>query len=151
MNDGELALTLLKSASSPEMRADNRVHTFTYAITAWEGSFAESNALYEGLALNVPARVSTGTGEDFSLAAVDSKNIIIDTIKPAEDGSGDIIIRMYEGMKMDTYACVTSMLFSGNVYSCNMLEEVEEQLNALDGKLELHFRPFEIKTIRITK
>ena len=81
MNDGELALTLLKSASSPEMRADNRVHTFTYAITAWEGSFAESNALYEGLALNVPARVSTGTGEDFSLAAVDSKNIIIDTIK----------------------------------------------------------------------
>lgn len=151
MNDGELALTLLKSASSPEMRADNRVHTFTYAITAWEGSFAESNALYEGLALNVPARISTGTGEDFSLAAVDSKNIIIDTIKPAEDGSGDIIIRMYEGMKMDTSACVTSMLFSGNVYSCNMLEEVEEQLNALNGKLDLHFRPFEIKTIRITK
>ena len=52
---------------------------------------------------------------------------------------------------MDTSACVTSMLFSGNVYSCNMLEEVEEQLNALNGKLDLHFRPFEIKTIRITK
>ena len=35
MNDNRLELTLLRAAASPVMRADNGVHHFTYAFTAW--------------------------------------------------------------------------------------------------------------------
>ena len=39
MNANALELTLLRAAASPEMRADNKIHRFTYGFTAWEGSF----------------------------------------------------------------------------------------------------------------
>ena len=54
MNGNALQLTLLRAAASPEMRADNGRHTFTYAFTAWEGSFMDSDVVREAYALNVP-------------------------------------------------------------------------------------------------
>ena len=51
----------------------------------------------EAFFLNQPAlAVAGGTpGEAFCLAAVEAPNIVVETIKQAEDGDG-IIVRMYE-------------------------------------------------------
>ena len=149
MNDNALELTLLRASASPEMRADNRVHRFTYAFTAWEGSFAQSDVLRDALALNVPASVVPGRSSDFSAFSVDRKSVIIDTVKPAEDGSGDLILRVYEAMNAAGTAKLKVNLPAKKAYLCDMLENVQEELTLQEGELELSFRSFEIKTIRL--
>ena len=167
MNGNSLELTLLRASASPEMRADNKVHHFTYAFTAWEGSFMDSDVVRQGYELNVKPYVAAGSGQDFSLLSIDRSNIILDTMKPAEDGSGDIILRLYESKKAETSAGVQlspELLGAGgalnrgedrasdcHVYACDMLENVTEELPVTDGALALSFHPFEIKTVRISR
>ena len=148
MNGSSLELTLLRGAASPEMRADKGHHKFTYAFTAWEGSFTDSDVVRKGYELNVKPYVFEGKTESFSLAQTDKKNIIIDTVKPAEDGSGDVILRLYEAAGAATTATVRTML-KGNAALCNMLEEQQDSIGEFDGELALDFRAFEVKTVRI--
>lgn len=167
MNGNSLELTLLRASASPEMRADNKVHHFTYAFTAWEGSFMDSDVVRQGYELNVKPYVAAGSGQDFSLLSIDRGNIILDTMKPAEDGSGDLILRLYESKKAAVTARIQfspELLGAGSalnggedcasdchVYACDMLENVAEELPVTDGALALSFHPFEIKTIRISR
>jgi alpha-mannosidase len=70
----------------------------------------------------------------------------------AEDGSGDIIVRLYESKK----AAVNTKLHAAftkkfKAYECDMLENAKTKLPVKDGALELSFRAFEIKTIRLSK
>ena len=151
MNGNALELTLLRAAASPQMRADNGEHTFTYAFTAWEGSFMDSPVVREAYDLNVPLQVAAGACEPFSAFAVDKENVFIDTIKPAEDGSGDIILRLYEAKKADTACRLTVGVPAGEVWACDMLENKLEKLNDLGGEIDLHFGTFEVKTLRIVR
>ena len=150
MNGNALELTLLRASASPEMQADNRTHHFTYAFTAWEGSFEESDVLRDALALNVPAAVVPGKRTDHSAFSVNKKSVIIDTVKPAEDGSADLILRVYEAMNAPGNAKIRTDLPVKKAYICDMLENIQEELEITDGVLELPFRGFEIKTIRLS-
>lgn len=155
VNENQMELTLLKAAASPEMRADNRVHHFTYAIMGFEGSFEESSVVKEGLKLNVAPLCAEGTLDAFSLACVDKEHIFIDAVKLAEDGSGDLILRLYEAAKTACNACLTLPLSARAVFETDM-----EEANPVPVSLEKHedktlvslsFRPFEIKTLRVKK
>ncbi len=148
VNGSSMELTLLRGAASPEMRADKGHHHFTYAFTAWEGSFIDSDVIRQGYELNVKPIVFKGKYDNFSFADIDKKNIFLDTIKPAEDGSGDIVLRLYEAAGAATKAKVKTVL-KGEAYLCNMLEEESEKTEFADGELLLDFRAFEVKTIRI--
>jgi len=151
MNGNELQLTLLRAAASPEMRADNGVHTFTYAFTAWEGSFLDSPVVEEAYDLNVPLQTAPGTLEGFSAFFVDKRNVFIDTVKPAEDGSGDVIVRLYESKKADTDCTLGIRIPCGRVWACDMLENRLEELEVQEGCVRLHFHIFEVKTLRISR
>jgi len=150
MNGNELQLTLLRAAAAPEMRADNGVHTFTYAFTTWEGSFIDSPVVDEAYDLNVPLQVAPGTCEGFSAFFVDEPNVFIDTVKPAEDGSGDVILRLYESKKADTSCTLGINIPVGKVWACDMLENKLEELEVEEDCVSLHFHTFEVKTIRIS-
>lgn len=150
MNGNALELTLLRAPSCPEMQADNRVHQFTYGFTAWEGSFADSDVVRQGYELNVEPQVSHGRTERFSAVSIDRENVILDTMKPAEDGSGDIVLRLYESKKSATSAKVRCA-FGSRAYLCDMLENVLSEVPVEDGKIDLNFKAFEIKTVRIVK
>lgn len=153
MNGNALELTLLRATTSPEMRADNRVHHFTYAFTAWEGSFVDSDVVRQGYEVNVKPLVTAGALEKFSALSIDKANIILDTMKPAEDGSGDIVLRLYESKKaaVSTKVTLSSALNADKVYLCDMLENSMEEISLKDNTLDLTFNAFEIKTIRIVR
>ena len=151
MNGNAIELTLLRAPSAPEMRADNGVHTFTYAFTAWEGSFIDSPVVDEAYDLNVPLQVAPGTLEGFSAFFVDEPNVFIDTVKPAEDGSGDVIIRLYESKKADTDCTLGINIPCGKVWACDMLENKLEELEVEEDCVKLNFHTFEVKTLRIAK
>ncbi len=146
--DNELRLTLLRAAASPEMRADNGHHEFAYAFTAWEGTFFESPVVRDAYALNVPLRVINGACEPFSAFRVDADNVFIDTVKPAEDGSGDIIIRLYEAKKADTRCVLTISKPFGRAFVCDMLENIKEEAVIEKNSVSLSFHTFEVKTLR---
>lgn len=149
MNQNRLELTLLRAAMSPVLRSDNGVNKFTYAFTAWEGSFAECDIVYQGYEMNVKPIVMEGA-LDVSFIHIDQPNIVLDTVKMAEDGSGDIILRLYESKKAAVTTNIHVNVDYENAYLCDMLENKLEEVQEVNGGLSVPFRAFEIKTIRIT-
>lgn len=151
MNGNALQLTLLRAAASPEMRADNGRHTFTYAFTAWEGSFMDSDVVREAYALNVPMVTCSGSCEPFSAFDLDAPNVFIDTVKPAEDGSGDLILRLYEAKRAATACHLNIHVPAKKVWACDMLENRQEELPVSEGSVPLDFHTFEVKTLRLER
>ena len=147
----EIALTLLRAAACPDPHADQGEHHFVYSYYLWDGPFADCGVVREGCELNVPVTAVNGAAETFSLMRVDAPNVIIDTVKAAEDGSGDTIIRLYESKHAACDACLTLNLPAGAVYACDMLENPSEQLPLQDGRVYLSFRCFEVKTLRVKR
>lgn len=75
--------------------------------------------------------------------------VIKHTVKPAEDGTDDVIVCLYE-CKRSTTKCRLSTLFSfTSAARTNILEAAEDDLAIHDGSVVLTFRPFEIKTLRM--
>ncbi|MBQ7291208.1 MAG: alpha-mannosidase [Clostridia bacterium] len=152
VNGNSMELTLLRSGACPDLRTDNRVHRFTYAFTAWEGDFTSCDVVKQAYELNVKPAVVKGGALDTSYLSVDNDNIIIDTVKMAEDGSGDIIVRLYESKKAAVSTKLHAAFTEGfKAYSCDMLENIEEELAVANGTVDLSFRAFEIKTLRLSK
>lgn len=149
MEDGALELTLLRAGACPDMQADNRIHTFTYGAAAWNGSFQESDVVKQGYEINVPPLVINGITDTFSLADTGSDHIVIEAVKLAEDGSGDLIFRLYECKKRIDSTAVKINLPVKAAWLCDMLENKEEEVSVTDGAVILDFRAFEIKTVRI--
>ncbi len=104
----------------------------------------------EGYDLNVPAICAAGSAGEASILSVDAPNVVIEAVKPAEDGSGDIVVRLYECKRTATACVLSTSLPVTSAAETDMLEQHQADL-ALDGKsIALTFRPFEIKTVRLT-
>ncbi|MBN1248967.1 MAG: alpha-mannosidase, partial [Anaerolineae bacterium] len=148
--DDEIKLTLLKSALAPDMHADLGVQTFTYAFYAWHGGFGDSELVRESYDLNAPLMTVPGDASTRSLFSVDAPNVVVEAVKPAEDGTEDVIVRLYEAKRMTTACTLTTSLPVTSVASTDMLEmTVLEALDVADGRIALSFRPFEVKTLRL--
>ena len=88
-------------------------------------------------------------GESFSLAGLDAPNVVLETIKRAEDGDG-AIVRMYECENSLTNVTLDWNLPFHAAESCNCLEQPDgEPVEVKDGKITFTVKPYEIKTIRI--
>ncbi len=151
VNGNSINLTLLKSALAPDMTADKGRQEFTYAFYAWNGTLFDSGLVQEGYDLNVPPVAAQGQGGEGSLFGVDASNVIVETVKPAEDGSGDVVVRLYESMRTATRCTLSTALPFGSAWQTNMLEKVECDLALKDGQIVLDLHPFEVKTIRLSK
>jgi alpha-mannosidase len=142
-------LTLLKSAMAPDMTADKGLQQVTYALYTWNGSLAESGLVREAYDLNVPVMVAPGTAVEGSLFHLDADNIIIETVKPAEDGTPDLIMRLYEAKRSTTRCALKTCLPVRSASLVNLVEEEIGKLELNNGQVSLDFRPFEIKTVRL--
>lgn len=142
-----IELTLLRAAASPEMGSDQGGHHFRYGFTAWEGPFASSLVVHQGLSFNEPPSVIPGLTSRFSAFSADHPGMIIDTLKPADDGSGDLILRLYESRKADTFFHLRSDLPVLSLRLCDMLETPAGDCLPPDARL--HAAPFQVLTLRI--
>ncbi len=143
-------LTLLKSATAPDMQADRGLQEFTYSFYAYSGSFAESRLVEEAYELNVPVLAMPGAGPATCFFSVDAANVMIEAVKPAEDGSGDVIVRLYEAKRSATECKLRLGLAARRVQQTDMLEENPQPLALGHDGIALSFRPFEIKTLRFS-
>jgi alpha-mannosidase len=147
--ENSMNLTLLKSALAPDPMADKGIQTFTYSIFYWMGSFSDSDVVREGYELNYPVLVQPGDAGEASIFSLDAANIVLETVKMAEDGSEDIIVRLYEAKRNSTRCSLSTKLPVIKAIQTDMLEKNLKELTISHGKIELDFRPFEIKTVRL--
>jgi alpha-mannosidase len=145
-----MMLSLLKSPTAPDDRADRGRQEFTYSVMLWCGSLAQSGVVQEGWELNVPPVTTRGDGGEKSMLQVSEPNIVIDTVKPAEDGSGDVIVRLYESSRSATRCRLTVSLPAAAACECDMLENEIAPLKVTAGTMELDFRAFQVKTVRLS-
>ena len=145
-----ISLTLLKSPLAPDMTADKGRQVFTYSLYLWNGTLLDSDVVREAYDLNVPIMTASGGAGERSLWSVDAPNVIIDTVKPAEDGSGDIVVRLYEAKRAATTCALRSAIPIAAARLTDMLERGDERVEVRDGAVPLTFRAFEIKTVRLT-
>ncbi len=142
-------LTLLRAAASPQMRSDNGVHTMKFAFLGYEGDFAQADAVQAGYELNVPVHVFADVEKNLSFASVDRKNVILETIKPAEDGSGDLILRLYEACGAACTATITLASEIAQAWKTNLLEANEDKIVCDTHQIPLNLKAFEIRTVRV--
>ena len=143
---GELRISLLRSPTSPDPEADQGPHSFVYAIVPHAGGWREAGIVAEGARFNTPLRW-TSLDRSGSLAAVDDPNVVLDTIKPAED-SDAVVLRLYEAHGARGTARI-SLGFPFSVAArANALEEEEgDELAVEDGAIALSYRPHEVATV----
>lgn len=114
----------------------------------------ESGVIRQGYDFNVEPFVAKGSMPSFEAVRISRKNVLLETMKPAEDGSGDLVLRLYEAAGAAVEAEVTVDLTVREAYECNMLEEKKRRLWETEGEtpsLRLSFRAFEIKTLRLCR
>ena len=81
----ELRVSLLRAPKSPDPDADMGRHEFAYALLPHAGGWREACVLAEAIRFNAPLRWRPGTSQLPSFAALDDPNLVLDTIKRAED------------------------------------------------------------------
>ncbi|WP_238404280.1 alpha-mannosidase [Paenibacillus paridis] len=145
-------LTLLRSPTWPDERADEGKHEFTYALHVWNKGFISNPVIREAYELNCPVLTLPGQAVPApSLLACDRDNIIIESVKLAEDGSGDWIARLYEAKGASTRCLITAGIPIRSACETDMLEKqvvVTLELRQASQGIALAFTPFEVKTVR---
>ncbi|WP_199616718.1 alpha-mannosidase [Paenibacillus alkalitolerans] len=153
-----LDLNLLRSPSYPDPEADRAEHEFTYSLYPHKGDHIQAEVYKRGYELNIPLRTAvkannlgsegklTGT---HSFLKLDHPNVMIETVKRAEDGE-DVVIRLYEtaGTRIQTNLYIGFQM--SEAWLADLMEERVQQLDINEQTLTLSFTPFEIKTLRLT-
>lgn len=154
IHDGKMTLSLVKSGILPNPTTDQEEHFFTYALLPHMGDYNAAFVQKEAYCLNVPAyavRMEEDGADTFdvpSLFTVSAPNVIAETVKPAEDGSG-IIVRMYEDHNARTAVTLAWHKEMKRIAECDLME------NEIGGAAEntatyaFTIKPFEIKTFKI--
>ncbi|MFD4545867.1 alpha-mannosidase [Streptomyces sp. NPDC058466] len=141
-------LSLLRSPHSPDPQADRGHHRFSYALLA--GARIEE-AIAGGYALNLPLRPAPG--QTRPLVALDTQDVVVESVKLADDRSGDVVVRLYEACGGAVTARLTAGFPLTAVHDCDLLERPERELSQGldDATVELRLRPFQIRTLRLRR
>ena len=152
-------LSLLSAPTFPDPRTDIGSHEFDWSVVA---NATVGRALDAACALNAPTLHDM---PDLApLASIESANgtVVLDWIKLADDGSGDLIVRAYEaaGGRADATLHVCPALAGASVHETNVLEgddlaadlpvALQDGTQNAEGAT-LHFGPFQLATLRVTR
>ena len=149
IRDNVMRLSLIKSATMPDIGADQGRHDFTYALFPHRGDWRHE-VLAQAADLNRPLRLVPGKpGQGTALVECDAPNVILETIKPAEDGEG-WILRFYEAHRRRGPVTLTFDREVTSVCRVNLLEDPGARLPVVDGQVTLTVTPFEIVSLHVS-
>ena len=140
--NNEIRLTLLKSAMMPDQNADRGEQQFVYAFYPFDGAFQDSDVAQQAAQLNELMPASDICDDLGPIFLSDRKNIIVDTIKPADTFENALLVRVYEAMGKQTDCAFTAHANVKTITETDMLEENPQPVDLA----HVHFGPFEIKT-----
>ena len=152
-----MRITLLRSPTMPDPMADYGEHRFKYSLYPHAGSWNEETQR-EAYLLNDPIIVyqskvegrksETRTSSFHSLVSVSTPNVILETVKRAEDENG-IIVRLYESQRKRGQVRVKFGSAVESAWTTNLLEENESVLSVEQDSILLNINPYQIITLRV--
>jgi len=154
IRDKVMRISLLRAPTYPDPEADQGEHRFAYSLLPHAGGWNEST-IAAAYGLNDPLIVWEGGKSAITqqpaasgLISSDHANIIVETVKRAEDGNG-IIVRLYESQRRRGNVKLTTSFSLKSVTRTNLLEDDQEAV-AVDGSsIDLYVKPYEIVTLRL--
>lgn len=153
-------LSLLSAPLYPDPRTDQGEHTFSWSVVA---NADMPTVLEEAARLNAVTVENVPAFTPIAQLRPKEGVAVLDWVKMADDGSGDIIVRAYEaagGRAVATLA-VCDELQDATVREVNVLEDGaldtglarvfgDDEAHPVDGA-ELVFAPFQMATLRISR
>jgi alpha-mannosidase len=158
-----MRISLLRGPTMPDPEADLGEHRFAYSLLPHAGGWGEVT-IGAAYALNDPlivyptkGRFTRRTAEralfvphngHSSFVTTDKPNIVVETIKRAEEGHG-LIVRFYESQRQRGQATLTAGFDLAQVWRTNLLEENQVELMPEGRNVSLFVKPYEIVTLRL--
>ncbi|MBT2658592.1 alpha-mannosidase [Bacillus sp. ISL-18] len=144
IKDNVIRLTLLKSATYPDVEADQGEHLFTYSILPHKGSWYEGNTVRQAWELNSPLTYAEGHTQNVSLFNVAAENVIVDAVKKGEN-EDHLIIRLHEFAGARGTVEVASDFHIDSWQECDLMERGISEVRE-DQAFTFEIKPYEIKT-----
>lgn len=143
-------LSLLRAPKFPDPAADRGRHELN--VTIRPGA-SIADAVAEGYRTNLAPRVVKGARGVEPLIAVSNPALVVEAIKLAEDGSGDVIVRVYESLGERSTGTVTAGFAVHSVHAVDLLERpaAAPGVTAAGDSVELALRPFQLVTLRFMR
>lgn len=138
-------LSLLRAPRFPDPDTDHGPHEIAVGFVI--GADA-AIATAEGITMNSPAAIVRGAREVDPLVSVHGEGIVVSGVKLADDGSGDVIVRLYEALGRRAIGSITAEFDHREIREVSLIEDALDDAR-LGGELRL--RPFEVRTLRIVR
>lgn len=133
---------------------DQTEHFFRYALYPHRGDAVEGGVIQAAYEFNLPLRTvelggsSAGLPQQQAFLQTDAETVVVETIKRAEE-TGGWIVRLYEAGGGNARATVQCAFPVAGAVETNLVEEPLRELAVEGNRIELAFRPFEIKTLLV--
>ncbi|MFI2367927.1 alpha-mannosidase [Streptomyces sp. NPDC018833] len=144
-----LRVSLLRAPRFPDPETDQGVHRFRHALVP---GASIADAVREGFRINLPERRVTGDTPVAPLVTVDNDAVVVSAVKLADDGSGDVVVRLYESVGGRARTRVVPGFTATAVAATDLLERPladAARPELANGAVLLILRPFELVTLRL--
>ena len=139
-------LSLLRAPRFPDPDTDQGRHHLRYALVPGAGIV---DAAREGYRINLPVREIPGGQTVAPLVSVVDDGVIVESVKLADDRSGDVVVRIYEARGTRAETVVRAGFPVAGAHAVDLLERPLEELAG--GEVEAALRPFQILTLRFAR
>jgi alpha-mannosidase len=143
-------LSVVRGPEYPDPTADLGAHRSR--ITLRPGATV-ADAVEEGYRTNLPVRTVRGGAEVEPLLTVSDPAIVVEAVKLAEDGSGDVVVRLYESLGGRAAGELVASFPVASVAFTDLLERPVENSRSTPTSTgaALALRPFELITVRLAR
>jgi len=162
-----MRLSLLRAPKRPDANADIHRHLIRYALLPHDESLQKSKVNEFAQSYNNALRyVENKMNHKFAVSGMslfqfddsNSNQVILDTVKMAQDSSNDVILRLYEafGGRTECRLNIKVLKVKKATY-CNLLEDADnsakeikvKQMDQETSQIALYLQPFQIQTVRL--
>lgn len=138
-------LSLLRAPRFPDPDTDHGPHEIEVGFVI--GADA-AIATAEGIRINSLPSVIRGAREVEPLVSVQGEGVVVSAVKLADDGSGDVIVRVYEALGR---RAVGELSIGFDHREVREVSLIEDDIDDARTGGELRLRPFEVRTLRIAR
>ena len=141
--------SLLRAPLYPDPRADEGLHVLRTTVRPTP---TIAGAIEEGYRTNLRPRQVRGDHGVDPIVTVSHPGVVIEAVKLAEDGSNDLVVRLYEAWGGRASVTVSADADVRSVQATDLLERPLENGARAEGRsVELALRPFQIVTLRFAR
>jgi alpha-mannosidase len=147
-----LRLSLLRAPIRPDPMSDKGEHRFTYSLYTHDGDWRTGGVVEAALNLNWPLQALRGRQARQTQPAltINTSALKVQAFKPAEDDSGDVIIRLVELYGSRGMAIIRFGFPIDAATTCDLLERPLAGVSLTEANtIKLDYSPNQIRTIRL--